>query len=156
MTQSPTYFHNIFGWSVQLTGLLSGIPQILRMVFAYLFSLLVDHILYKDWMTRNNARKLAGGVATILNGVFVLGAAYAGCSPLVALIFLSAANMVHGAISSGPLASLIDMSPNFSGITMGIAAFVIVWPGFISPYMVGKLTLGNVSRKMILNLLSIT
>lgn len=96
-------------------------------------------------MTRNNARRLAGGVATIVNGVLVLGAAYAGCSPLAALTFLSAANMVHGAISSGPLASLIDMSPNFSGITMGIAAFVIVWPGFISPYMVGKLTLGNVS-----------
>lgn len=129
-----------------MTGLLSGIPQILRLIFAYVFSLLVDHILLKEWMTRSNARKFAGGVSILVNGIVVLGAAYAGCNSVMALVLLSAANMFHGAVSSGPLASLIDMSPNYSGITMGLAAFVVVWPGFISPYIVGKLTLGNVSR----------
>lgn len=128
-----------------MTGILAGIPHVLRMIFAYMLSTLIDHILHHNWMSRNNARKLAGGISTLGNGLMVLVAAYAGCNSTVALVFLALANMLHGGISSGQLASLIDMGPNFSGITMGIASFFILWPGFVSPYVVGKITLGNVS-----------
>ena len=53
--------------------------------------------------------------------------------------------MFHGAVSSGPLASIVDIAPNYAGIVLGISGAIGVLPGFISPYIVGILTLGNVS-----------
>lgn len=109
MTQAPTYFHVIHGWGVQMTGLLSGIPHLCRMVFAYFFSSFIDSLLRKQTMSRTNVRKVAGGVATILNGLFVLCLAYSGCSSTAAVIFLTLSTSLHGAVSAGPLASLIDI-----------------------------------------------
>ncbi|TMW49372.1 hypothetical protein DOY81_005516 [Sarcophaga bullata] len=53
--------------------------------------------------------------------------------------------MFHGAVSSGPLASIVDIAPNYAGIVLGISGTIGVLPGFISPYIVGILTLGNQS-----------
>ncbi|XP_055299849.1 sialin isoform X2 [Sitodiplosis mosellana] len=145
MTQAPTYFRVIHGWGVQMTGILSGIPHLCRMVFAYFFSIFVDSLLRKQVMSRTNVRKLAGGVATIFNGLFVLALAYSGCSSTAAVVFLTLSTSLHGAVSAGPLASLIDISPNFSGITLGLNGVFCVSPGFISPWIVGRLTHGNQS-----------
>lgn len=109
MTQAPTYFRVIHGWGVQMTGLLSGIPHLCRMIFAYFFSMYIDSLLKKQTMSRTNVRKLAGGLSTIGNGLFVLGLAYSGCSSTAAVVFLTLATSVHGAVSAGPLASLIDI-----------------------------------------------
>lgn len=145
MTQAPTYFRVILGWNVQMTGLLSGIPHLTRMIFAYVFSTIADSLLRNKRLSRTNVRKLAGGTSTVVNGLFVLCLAYSGCNSTAAIIFLTLATAMHGAVSSGQLASLIDISPNYSGVTLGLNGFFAVWPGFISPYIVGKLTLGNVS-----------
>lgn len=172
MTQAPTYFRVIHGWGVQMTGFLSGFPHLCRMIFAYVFSIFMDYLLRKDKMSRTNVRKLASAVTNIVHGFFVIGLAFSGCSSTTAVIFLTLATVVHGAVSSGQLAGLIDIrydkcfirfnwhrliyrwiilifSPNFSGITLGLNGLVGVWPGFISPYIVGKLTFGNVSQHFI-------
>lgn len=127
-----------------MTGLLSGIPHLTRMIFAYFFSTFADSLLRSKRMSRTNVRKLAGATSTLLNGVFVLCLAFSGCSSNAAILFLTLSTAVHGAVSSGQLASLIDISPNYSGVTLGLNGMIAVWPGFISPYIVGKLTLGNV------------
>lgn len=44
----------------------------------------------------------------------MLGLAYSGCDYTAAIIFLTAATAVHGAVSTGPLASFIDLSPNYA------------------------------------------
>lgn len=109
MTQAPTYFRVIHGWNVQKIGLLNGIPHLCRMGFAYVFSILVDYLLKKKVYSRTTIRKLAGGTATLLNGAFVLGLAYSGCNSTAAIVFATIASSMHGAVSSGQLASLIDM-----------------------------------------------
>lgn len=144
MTQAPTYFRLIHGWGLQMTGLLSGIPHLMRMIFAYLFSVLADWLLKSNRMSRTNVRKLAGAMTTIVKGLFVLGLAFSGCNSSAAIVCLTLATCVHGAVSSGQLASMIDISPNYSGVTLGLTGVIVVWPGVISPYIVGKLTMGNV------------
>lgn len=76
----------------------------------------------------------------------MLALAYSGCNSLAAIVFLTLATAVHGAVSTGPLASVVDISPNHAGIVLGISGMIGVIPGFISPAIVGILTLGNVSR----------
>lgn len=101
-------------------------------------------------MTRTNVRKLAGAFCTIMNGLFILGLAYSGCNAVEAITFVALATCVQGAVSTGPLASIIDISPNHSGVILGLANLITTCPGFISPYIVGKLTMGNVSRSKLL------
>jgi hypothetical protein len=69
----------------------------------------------------------------VVNGFVTLGLAYAGCNTLQAEIFLTISLALHGAVSTGVLASLIDNSPNFSGILMGITSAIGVISGFVSP-----------------------
>lgn len=145
VTQTPIYFRMIHGWNMQMIGLISGIPHLARMVFAFIFSLFVESLLKKKRINLTNARKLAGGFALLLNGVFTVCLAYSGCNSIAASIFLTLSTAVYGAISSGPLANGIDISPNYSGIILGVSLMFANTTGVMSSYIVGKLTLGNVS-----------
>jgi len=46
--------------------------------------------------------------------VFILGLAFSGCNSTAAIVFLTAATATSGAVSTGPLASYTDLSPNFA------------------------------------------
>jgi MFS family permease len=81
-------------------------------------------------------------MSLILNGFFVIGLAYAGCDVITAVILLTISLMLHGAVSSGALASIVDQSPNFAGVSLGINSTFSTFSGFISPLIVGYLTTG--------------
>lgn len=59
LTQSPTYFRFIHGWGIEMTGILSGLPHLLRVGFSMAFSHFGDYMLTSGKMSRNNVRKLA-------------------------------------------------------------------------------------------------
>jgi MFS family permease len=79
----------------------------------------------------------------ILNGFAVLGLAYSGCNVVSAVFFMSLSLMLHGSVTTGPLSSIVDIAPNYAGITLGIISTVAIMTGFISPYIVGWLTFEN-------------
>lgn len=81
----------------------------------------------------------------ILNGFAVLGLAYSGCSVTSAVFFIAMSLALHGAVSTGTLSSIVDISPNFAGITLGIVSTVSIISGFVSPIIVGYLTFENQS-----------
>ncbi|KNC33126.1 hypothetical protein FF38_04718, partial [Lucilia cuprina] len=143
MTQSPTYFKVIHNWDIRATGILSGMPHILRMVFAYIFSLYADYLLKTNKMKRTTLRKFATFICAIVMGLVVLALAYLGRNPIYAVVLISLATMFQGAGSSGPLSSMIDIAPNYAGIICGICGTIGSLPGFISAYLVGVLTLDN-------------
>lgn len=123
-------------------------------------------------MSRTNVRKMGAALCkcpkfyssknpniffsgTVVKGFLVIGLAYSGCNTAAAIVLLALAVGMHGAVSTGQLAALVDISPNFAGITLGISGMISVVPGFVSPVIVGLLTLDNVrllfiSYKMIL------
>lgn len=69
----------------------------------------------------------------VLNGIFCLGLAYSGCNIIQAVIFLTISLSLHGAVSTGVLAGMIDNSPNYSGIILGITGTIAIISGFVSP-----------------------
>ena len=147
MTQTPTYFKIIHGWSVEKTGLLCGVPHMMRMIFAYIFSIFGDSLLRNNKMSRTNVRKFAGIWCFLVNGGLCIMLAYTGCNDIAAIVLVTLATAVHGAMSTGPLAGMIDISPNFSGVILGLTSMIATIPGFISPYIVGRLTNGRVSHR---------
>jgi len=40
---------------------------------------------------------------------------------------------------------MVDLSPNYAGIVLGVSGMIGGMPGFISPFIVGQLTHNNVS-----------
>ncbi|XP_069705476.1 sialin-like [Periplaneta americana] len=143
ITQSPTYFKYIHGWDIRMAGLLSGIPHLARIGFAIIISFIGDYLLKKNSMSRTNVRKMATAFCCLGQGLFTLGLAFADCNSTVAIVCLTLATGLSGAVSTGALASFIDISPNFASIMLGISSMVSVVPGFISPIIVGHLTYKN-------------
>ncbi|XP_019867704.1 sialin [Aethina tumida] len=143
MTHSPTYFKFIHGWNIRATGLLSGMPHMFRMLWAFIISQLGDYLLRTNKMSRTNVRKLATAICTMGQGVFMLGLAYSGCNYTAAIVFVTAAVAMHGAVSTGPLASVVDISPNYASVILGIINTVVASVGFMTPILAGYLTYNN-------------
>lgn len=59
LTQAPTYFRFIHGWGIEMTGVLSGLPHLLRVAFSIAFSNFGDYLLSSNKMSRRNVRNLA-------------------------------------------------------------------------------------------------
>jgi len=59
VTQAPTYFRFIHGWGIEMTGILSGVPHLLRVAFSIGFSNFGDYLLRTNKMSRDNVRRLA-------------------------------------------------------------------------------------------------
>lgn len=163
IAQAPSYFRLVHGWGIEMTGILSGLPHLLRVIFSLCVSTVCDHLLTTNKMSRTNVRKMAAFLSKlfvstltfsrmlkllsvlglIVNGVFVIGLAFSGCHVILAVAFLTISLMLHGAVSSGALASVVDISPNFAGVSLGINSSFSVLTGFISPLIVGYLTMGR-------------
>lgn len=84
-------------------------------------------------------------LGSIVNGFAMLGLAYSGCSVTSAVFFMTFSLCLHGAVSTGPLAGIVDIAPNYAGITMGIVSSVAIMSGFVSPIIVGYMTFENQS-----------
>ncbi|XP_049799923.1 sialin-like [Schistocerca nitens] len=145
LTQAPTYLRNIHGWSIGMVGLLSGIPHIGRTAFALLVSRVGDFLLKKEIISRPYLRKVATSSYLLASAALLAGLSYSGCSRDAATAFLVAAVSANGALATGPLAALVDISPSFCSILLGLNNVVCTLPGFISPAVVGALTYQNVS-----------
>ncbi|XP_049854257.1 sialin-like [Schistocerca gregaria] len=143
LTQAPTYLQNVQGWSVQMLGLVTGVPHIFRLVVGVLVGSWCDHLRGSGKLSVTNVRKLGTFVTNIVQGLFMLGLAFSGCNSVVAAICLTVALSASGAETAGPIATYVDLSPNFGGILMGIANTICVTPGVISAATVGYLTYKN-------------
>lgn len=143
MTQAPTYFKFIHGWNIRATGVLSGLPHILRMLFAFVFSQIGDYLLRSNKMSRTNVRKLATAFCCIGQGIFMMALSYSGCDAMAAIVFLTLAVAMNGSVSTGPLASVVDISPNYAAVLMGFLNTAAAIVGFFTPAVVGYLTFQN-------------
>ncbi|KAI5748660.1 hypothetical protein M8J76_001052 [Diaphorina citri] len=143
LTQAPTYFRFIHGWNNKMTGVLSGLPHLLRFLFSLGFGIFADRLLKRKTLSQTNVRKLASAFCTLVQGIFVLGLAFSGYNSAAAIFNLAMATMVHGAVTAGPLASLVELSPNFAGVLQGISGMLSSIPSFISPVLVGIYTNNN-------------
>lgn len=59
LAQAPSYFRLVHGWGIEMTGILSGLPHLLRVIFSLGVSIVCDHLLTKNKMSRTNVRKIA-------------------------------------------------------------------------------------------------
>lgn len=106
--------------------------------------MLSDWLLKTEKMTLTNVRKLATIACTGGPGLMILGLSFSGCEPTLAFFFMMTGIAFAGAVTSGPLSNLVDLSPNYASVLLGICGLIVDAAGFLSPILVGLLTFENV------------
>ncbi|KAJ9577119.1 hypothetical protein L9F63_006327 [Diploptera punctata] len=121
----------------------SGIPHLGRMILAYIISTGCDYLLQHNKMTSTNVRKLAISICCLAQGAVILCLAFSGCNYIAAIILITLATSFTGGEAAGALGNLVDLSPNFASIMLGISQTVAVIPGTLSPMVVSFFTYQN-------------
>ncbi|XP_043281754.1 sialin-like [Venturia canescens] len=143
LAQAPSYFNYIHGWSLHMTGILSGLPHLALMAFALLIATLGDYLLRSKAMSLSAVRKLATILATGGQGLMLIGLSFSGCRPNLAVTFMILGTAMNGAMSTGTISNVVDLSPNYAGVLLGIMNLVCMATAFLSPMIVGLLTNNN-------------
>lgn len=82
-----------------------------------------------------------------ISGIFVVGMVYTS-TVTSAIAIVTIATTLANINAAGPSASIIELAPKYSGILMGIANFACNITGFISPEVVGALTVHGVKGRL--------
>lgn len=97
-------------------------------------------------MSVTNVRKLACVFSNIMHGLFILTLSFSGSNEYLVIFNLISALAMSGALSSGALASIVDLAPNYAGVLQGINGTVVMCCISISPYIVGLITFQQVMQ----------
>lgn len=143
MTHTPTYFKAVHKLDIKLIGLFSALPHLIRWIFSFIFAMFADYLIKEEIMSVTNVRKLASFICTIGVSLMLLLLIVFGENTLIAIIIMIVAVMLQGTVSTGPIASVIDTSPNFSGILQGLTGMISITAAYLSPVVVGILTENN-------------
>lgn len=73
----------------------------------------------------------------------MIAQAYHGCDRVTSVAIFTIALTVNGAVTAGYLGNGLDIAPNFSGTIFGMANTLSSLGGFLSSYMVGRITYRN-------------
>jgi len=76
----------------------------------------------------------------------LLGVAYSGCDRVKTVALIGIAVAAHGGKFSGFLVNIIDLTPNYAPILMGIINTVSSLPGFFAPWVAGIIINDDVSK----------
>lgn len=78
--------------------------------------------------------------AALIDGSFVLAAAYAGCDAMLVGIFFIMAVGSEGFLAASSMVNPMDLSPNFAGTLTGFTNGIGSVTGIIVPWVIGVLT----------------
>lgn len=144
LAQSPTYFQQIHHWDVEIVGLLTGLPHLLKLYAGHKFSKIGERMIVRRWLSTTCVRRCAGAISGCGQGAFVMAMAFVGPARAVPIVLFVLANVAQSATASGPLANLMDLSPNFAAVTVGMVQIFTASTSVLSPLMVSQFTLNNV------------
>lgn len=139
-TDLPTYMANVLFFNISENGVLSSIPYLGMWFCCMITSWIADWLITNKYMTTTGVRKLGTTIASIGPSLFLLGASYARCDKtLVVVMFVTGVTFLGSGIPSLKVNAL-DLSPNYSGTVMAISNGFASCTGFLTAYLVGKIT----------------
>ncbi|KAL3272615.1 hypothetical protein HHI36_014082 [Cryptolaemus montrouzieri] len=121
LTEIPNYLHAIIGYDVKSNSLVSAAPYAAYWIISLAIGPISDFLINRRIVSTGTGRK-------IFNSIGVCGPALALAvlsyipdhEDLLSVMVLVFAVGINGAVSCGYQVNHIDISPNFSGILMGI------------------------------------
>lgn len=144
--QTPAYMHGVLGLDIKRNALYSALPFAVMWCMSYIYLAFANAALSRRWMTLSILRKSFNtlafwGPALVLVEIGWLGKEHSGV--LISLMSLKAG--FNAAACIGSTLTIIDISPNHSGMLMAIVNGVSTLFPVASPFFVGFVVTDTVS-----------
>lgn len=140
LTQLPSYMDSILGFSITSTGLLSSLPFLSQFLVGIASGILGDWLVSSGHIGVHTSRRLFCTVSVLLPGLLIVLVGYMGCNTTMSVVVLCLSSGFVGAMCSGQLANTHDLSPNFSGTSMGITNTIAYAVSMCVPVIAGAMT----------------
>jgi len=137
----PKFFQKILHFDIATTGFLVSLPYLIKAIVGPSGGIIADMLIVKG-MSVKNVRRLIFTVGCSTASIFIVGVGYAQ-SKAVAIGLLCTGVGITGLNATGYAVNILDIAPRFAGIIIGISNVFGSMPGFISPMLVGYITVNN-------------
>lgn len=140
LTNMPAYMKEVLKFDIKSNGLFSAIPYLVFWLCINIGGVIADYLRQHGWQTKT-VRKIMLAVGNIGPAILLIATGFVPCtSAYLAIGVLSLATGCIGFQFPGALVNHVDIAPPFAGVLFGISNTVATIPGFISPYVVKRLT----------------
>ncbi|GFR09933.1 hypothetical protein TNCT_445971, partial [Trichonephila clavata] len=147
MTEIPGYLNSVLHFSVEASGLITGLPNILEAVGGTSSSFIADKLISSGKLKVTTVRKIFNSIALYGSGVCMLGITASGCNPALIITLYSILLYVNGFKYSGFNVTHVDMSPPLAGILFGLTNSIASLSGVVAPNMAGAFTQSGNTRE---------
>ncbi|XP_063041345.1 sialin [Engraulis encrasicolus] len=140
LTSLPIYMDTILHFDLRQNSFLSALPYLGGWIFSVLSGVLADFLLEREIMSTTAVRKSFTVVGLLLPSALLVAVGFAGCSGMLAVLFLTLSSTLGGASAAGVFMNQIDIAPRYAGMLLGITNTFGTIPGVLAPIAVGHLT----------------
>ena len=144
MSFLPQFLSNVLNFDIATNGFLSALPWLSCFLGAIFTSQITDFLLSRKYVSTTFIRKFNQLGSSVLSGLFLVLAGYAGCDATLAVVCISVGLMFYGMNYCGFYCNNIDIAPQFAGVIFGITNTLATTSGFLAPIMVNKITEDNI------------
>lgn len=139
LTQTPTYLRQVHGLSVAETGFWCGVPHAGKLLVGLLCGWAADAQLRSGRMSRTAVRRWGTAVCCCGQAAAVWAMAAAGNCWWMAVLMQTLAVFAQGALTSGPVTNIVDVTPRYAGAVMSLTGAVTTPAGCVSAWLVAAL-----------------
>ena len=109
-----------------------------------ILGILSDWLIKTDKLSLNILRKTMSAIATYGPALSLVGLAFTKCDPTMAVVWMTLALTLDGAMCSGYNVNALDLSPNYAGSIRAFSSVVANATGFLAPTVVSFIIEGKV------------
>ncbi|XP_034480104.1 putative inorganic phosphate cotransporter [Drosophila innubila] len=145
--QTPAYMHGVLEMDIKSNALFSALPYLAMWLTSFVFLAFADVAMSRKWMSLNVMRKSVNTVASWGAAAALIGIGFLDKSQTewaVALMTLKSA-LISGT-GVGSVINTIDLSPNHSGMIMGITTASATILSVLTSLVVGVIVTDTSSR----------
>ncbi|XP_054159718.1 putative inorganic phosphate cotransporter [Oppia nitens] len=133
LTLMPTYFTKILLMDIKTNGLLSSLPYLSQAIVSIISSYISDKIRERDVINVSLLRKINNSIAFFGPAICMVAIVAVECNQTLCIVLFVLALGLNGFCYPGFNSNYVDMSPDFSGVLMGICNCFGNIPGFVAP-----------------------
>lgn len=139
VTYMPTYMKEVLNIDVAKAAYVSMYPYLLIAFVNVFGAVLADYILAKDVIKKIYLRKILYVFGVISAGLFLMLSSFS-TSKIPCVLFMTLSVGLSGFATLGYSPNILEISPRFGGILLGIANTMGALPGIVAPIIVGVIT----------------
>ncbi|GBO17282.1 Putative inorganic phosphate cotransporter [Araneus ventricosus] len=115
MTELPSYLSGVLHYNVEMSGLLTGLPNLLEALGGMMSSYVADKLISSKRLSVTAVRKIFQSVGMVGSGICLLAITASGCQATLIIFLYSLLLYVNGFKYSGYNVTHVDMYPPLAG-----------------------------------------